>query len=194
MSNELVTLIPTINAIKESADEQLKTENYKEAIELYENGLNYSSSFVYKNKGIISKDDVNRINTIKKEMMSSLAVCYYNLEEYDKCIEIDKGIISIDHYQHESYARLFHANMKLNLPYVAAEYGKFIEKDFNEKIKKTYKDIIDKLKEIEVMREKEKIKEATKIREKLKEKLYKMVIPMIVGALAGIYFYFYKKN
>ena len=48
-NNELLTIIPTITAIRDSGNEQFDNKKYDEAIMLYENGLNYSTSFVYKN-------------------------------------------------------------------------------------------------------------------------------------------------
>ena len=189
-NNELLTIIPTITAIRDSGNEQFDNKKYDEAIMLYENGLNYSTSFVYKNKGKISKEDVNEINLLKKEMLSKIAQCFFNLNEYEKSIEIDKGIISIDACYDEAYSRLFYANMKLNLPYVAVEYGNNIFKHCDDSIKEKYKDIKEQVERIEKERKEKQDKE---FKEKYNDKLYKMILPMLVGAIAGAIFYFYKK-
>ena len=179
-------IVDFVKALKEEANNLLSdkenTSNISQAISLYEKGLDSASAYIYSSRKKDKKnlDVVMKLKLLTKQMMSNLSLCYYRQNNFDKSIEIDKGIITIDPFFDKAYARLFSCFNKKNQSEIAVEYGRYLVKNFNEETLSKYPSIRRELEECEKKVKEKKEAEYEKEKKEFHEKIFKMYVPIIV--------------
>ncbi|MCQ2820612.1 MAG: hypothetical protein MJ252_25380, partial [archaeon] len=150
-NNILDGLLKKLNSLKDEGNSFLSNEKYDLSISVYEKALDMSVKYMndyikLDTKDIKDKEKINEINLTKKKILSNMSLAYFKLKNYEKSIELDKAIISIDVNYDKAYSRLYLSYKNLNLMNVAIEYGNHLINDFDTKTIEKYKDIVEETK------------------------------------------------
>ena len=192
---DFTKLITELKEIKEAGNALFKSKSYEEAILKYKEGnekiekefsqINLEKSFNPQSEELL---------TLSKQMMSNLALCYGKTEQYEKGIEIDLKIISLDPNYDKSYARLFNNYMKLGKKEQADYFGSNLLK-FDDETKKKYENDITEIEKNKKILKEEYDAIRAKQRKEMLKSIAKYGIPIIVLIAAfAIYFFVFKKK
>ena len=188
-----------INLLKEIRNEGnilYKNKSYDKAIEKYNEGykiINEQLLEVNRNRMSAYSPEIQNFYTISKDIMSNLSLSYIKKEKYQESIQLDKKIIFIDGKYDKSYARLFKSFLKLNKKAEAVFFGDILIKNFDDKVKENYKDLIPEIEkekkkfeiEYEIEKEKKRIEE--------RNNFLKYIISIFVLIAGFFYYLFFKK-
>ncbi len=195
--NKLKEKIKILNEIKFSGNNLFKNKSYEEAIEKYNEGykiINEQLLEVNRNRMSAYSPEIRNFYSISKDIMANLSISYLKKERYQESIELDKKIIFIDGKYDKSYARLFKSFLKLNKKAEAVFFGDILIKNFDDKVKENYKQLIPEIekekKNLEIEYEIEKEKKRIESR----NKFLKNAIPIAILVISYFYFRFFKKN
>jgi tetratricopeptide (TPR) repeat protein len=180
-------VIISVDLLYENAKKEISDSNYTNAIELLTSCLNISSEYIYKHKSSIDKEHMRKLNTLTIKLLNDMSFCYFNLNQYHECIEIDKQILSVNKNNEQSYIRLIQSFHKLNDISNVEKYFKEYSSIFTIN-KDNFKDIIEYLNKNK--KEEQHQHKTTTITHNTK--VYKQIIPMLIGVILGFYLYCYK--
>jgi len=178
--NELKTIKNEADSLYQSNKIEESKNKFLEAYNLYEK----ESSKVNKENG--EDNNVNELNNIYKNIISNLALCYYNQNNYKDAIIYDLKFIALEPKNVDCIIRLFYSYSKLD-KYLQAVFFGDVFLDLEYEIKNKVEDISPK-----IIEEKKKLK---KFQENyLRKNLLKLFGSILILLLAIILFYLFKKN
>lgn len=138
-----------------------------------------------------SNSQLKQIETIRTQLASNLALCYFKLKEYQKSVEYDKSIISVDMNYDKSYARLFKCSMALKDIESAVRYARILKVWFNQETLDKYQDVFKDIQDAEnVMKDQADQKRAIEKHKAKKKKAFKSISYMLI-ILAAIGYSYY---
>ena len=176
-------IIISVDLLYENAKKEISDSNYTNAIELLTSCLNISSEYIYKHKSFIVNEHMRKLNTLTIKLLNDMSFCYFSLNQYQECIEIDKQILSVNKKNEQSYIRLIQSFHKLNDISNVEKYFKEYSSTFTMN-EDNFKDIIEYLNKNKKEHHQHK---ATTITHN--NKIYKQIIPMLIGVILGFYLY-----
>ena len=188
--------IKILKEIRNEGNILYKNKSYDKAIEKYNEGykiINEQLLEVNRNRMSAYSPEIQNFYTISKDIMSNLSLSYIKKEKYQESIQLDKKIIFIDGKYDKSYARLFKSFLKLNKKAEAVFFGDILIKNFDDKVKENYKDLIPEIEkekkkfeiEYEIEKEKKRIEE--------RNNFLKYIISIFVLIAGFFYYLFFKK-
>ena len=183
----IINLINELKTIKNEADslyQNNKIEESKnkflEAYNLYEKESSKVINEYYED------NNINELNNIYKNILSNLALCYYNQNDYKDAIIYDLKFIALEPKNVDCIIRLFYSYSKLN-KYLQAVFFGDVFLDLEYEIKNKVEDISPK-----IIEEKKKLK---KFQENyVRKNLLKLFGSILIIILSIILFYLFKKN
>ena len=183
----IINLINELKTIKNEADslyQNNKIEESKnkflEAYKLYEKESSKVINEYYED------NNINELNNIYKNILSNLALCYYNQNDYKDAIIYDLKFIALEPKNVDCIIRLFYSYSKLN-KYLQAVFFGDVFLDLEYEIKNKVEDISPK-----IIEEKKKLK---KFQENyVRKNLLKLFGSILIIILPIILFYLFKKN
>ena len=183
----IINLINELKTIKNEADslyQNNKIEESKnkflEAYNLYEKESSKVINEYYED------NNINELNNIYKNILSNLALCYYNQNDYKDAIIYDLKFIALEPKNVDCIIRLFYSYSKLN-KYLQAVFFGDVFLDLEYEIKNKVEDISPK-----IIEEKKKLK---KFQENyVRKNLLKLFGSILIIILPIILFYLFKKN
>ena len=183
----IINLINELKTIKNEADslyQNNKIEESKnkflEAFNLYEKESSKVINEYYED------NNINELNNIYKNILSNLALCYYNQNDYKDAIIYDLKFIVLEPKNVDCIIRLFYSYSKLN-KYLQAVFFGDVFLDLEYEIKNKVEDISPK-----IIEEKKKLK---KFQENyVRKNLLKIFGSILIIILPIILFYLFKKN
>ena len=183
----IINLIIELKTIKNEADslyQNNKIEESKnkflEAYNLYEKESSKVINEYYED------NNINELNNIYKNILSNLALCYYNQNDYKDAIIYDLKFIALEPKNVDCIIRLFYSYSKLN-KYLQAVFFGDVFLDLEYEIKNKVEDISPK-----IIEEKKKLK---KFQENyVRKNLLKLFGSILIIILPIILFYLFKKN
>ena len=183
----IINLINELKTIKNEADslyQNNKIEESKnkflEAYNLYEKDSSKVINEYYED------NNINELNNIYKNILSNLALCYYNQNDYKDAIIYDLKFIALEPKNVDCIIRLFYSYSKLN-KYLQAVFFGDVFLDLEYEIKNKVEDISPK-----IIEEKKKLK---KFQENyVRKNLLKLFGSILIIILPIILFYLFKKN
>ena len=183
----IINLINELKTIKNEADslyQNNKIEESKnkflEAYNLYEKESSKVINEYYED------NNINELNNIYKNILSNLALCYYNQNDYKDAIIYDLKFIALEPKNGDCIIRLFYSYSKLN-KYLQAVFFGDVFLDLEYEIKNKVEDISPK-----IIEEKKKLK---KFQENyVRKNLLKLFGSILIIILPIILFYLFKKN
>ena len=183
----IINLINELKTIKNEADslyQNNKIEESKnkflEAFNLYEKESSKVINEYYED------NNINELNNIYKNILSNLALCYYNQNDYKDAIIYDLKFIALEPKNVDCIIRLFYSYSKLN-KYLQAVFFGDVFLDLEYEIKNKVEDISPK-----IIEEKKKLK---KFQENyVRKNLLKIFGSILIIILPIILFYLFKKN
>ena len=183
----IINLINELKTIKIEADslyQNNKIEESKnkflEAYNLYEKESSKVINEYYED------NNINELNNIYKNILSNLALCYYNQNDYKDAIIYDLKFIALEPKNVDCIIRLFYSYSKLN-KYLQAVFFGDVFLDLEYEIKNKVEDISPK-----IIEEKKKLK---KFQENyVRKNLLKLFGSILIIILPIILFYLFKKN
>ena len=185
--------IKALTELKQQGNDLIKSD-FKAALEKYEEGLNKMKPLMEKASG--QRDfnpQVKELTTLKKSFMSNLALCYMKDKQYQRALNLDIEIISIDNTFDKSYARLFTAYKELDQKDQAIYFGGILKSRFNQETLDKYPDLIKEVDALTEEVQKQIKEENAKRRAALIKKVATIAVPIVI-LIAAVGFYFYKKK
>ena len=185
--------ISQLKSLKEEGNSLIKTD-LDSALSKYEEGYQLSDK-IMETASQEYNPQVAEIDTVRKQIMSNLALAYFKKENYKKSAELDIKIISIDAKYDKSYARLFKAYSALGNTDQAVYFGHKLKTEFTQETVDKYKDLLPLIEE-EEKKQKKTIDEYRAVeRSKTMKSIAKYAVPLLVLVAAGlVYFFFFKKK
>ena len=187
--------ISQLKSLKEEGNSLIKTD-LDSALSKYEEGYQLSDKIMETaSQEREYNPQVAEIDTVRKQIMSNLALAYFKKENYKKSAELDIKIISIDAKYDKSYARLFKAYSALGNTDQAVYFGHKLKTEFTQETVDKYKDLLPLIEE-EEKKQKKTIDEYRAVeRSKTMKSIAKYAVPLLVLVAAGlVYFFFFKKK
>ena len=187
--------ISQLKSLKEEGNSLIKTD-LDSALSKYEEGYQLSDKIMETaSQEREYNSQVAEIDTVRKQIMSNLALAYFKKENYKKSAELDIKIISIDAKYDKSYARLFKAYSALGNTDQAVYFGHKLKTEFTQETVDKYKDLLPLIEE-EEKKQKKTIDEYRAVeRSKTMKSIAKYAVPLLVLVAAGlVYFFFFKKK
>ena len=187
--------ISQLKSLKEEGNSLIKTD-LDSALSKYEEGYQLSDKIMETaSQEREYNPQVAEIDTVRKQIMSNLALAYFKKENYKKSAELDIKIISIDAKYDKSYARLFKAYAALGNTDQAVYFGNKLKTSFTPETVDKYKDLLPLIEE-EEKKQKKTIDEYKAVeRSKTMKSIAKYAVPLLVLVAAGLaYFFFFKKK
>ena len=187
--------ISQLKSLKEEGNSLIKTD-LDSALSKYEEGYQLSDKIMETaSQEREYNPQVAEIDTVRKQIMSNLALAYFKKENYKKSAELDIKIISIDAKYDKSYARLFKAYSALGNTDQAVYFGYKLKTEFTQETVDKYKDLLPLIEE-EEKKQKKTIDEYRAVeRSKTMKSIAKYAVPLLVLVAAGLaYFFFFKKK
>ena len=187
--------ISQLKTLKEEGNTLIK-KDLDAALSKYEEGYQLSEKVM---ETASQERDYNpqvaEIDTIRKQIMSNLALAYFKKENYKKSAELDIKIISMDSKYDKSYARLFKAYAALGNTDQAVYFGNKLKTSFTQETVDKYKELLPLIEE-EEKKQKKTIDEYKAVeRSKTMKSIAKYAVPLLVLVAAGLaYFFFFKKK
>ena len=182
-------LIYELEKIKNKGNELYKKKQIEEAKTKFIEGYQIfekESSIIYKE--LYSNKQCENVILIYKKILSNLALCYYIQKNFNKAIEFDLKLISLDPKFGKSIVRLFNSYSKINKCQQAVYYGELFM-DLNEEIKKKFQGMERKVEEEKIKLSKLQKEEESRI----KKGIFIFYGPIIILLLSLIYRYIFKK-
>ena len=187
--------ISQLKSLKEEGNSLINTD-LDSALSKYEEGYQLSDKIMETaSQEREYNPQVAEIDTVRKQIMSNLALAYFEKENYKKSAELDIKIISIDAKYDKSYARLFKAYSALGNTDQAVYFGHKLKTEFTQETVDKYKDLLPLIEE-EEKKQKKTIDEYRAVeRSKTMKSIAKYAVPLLVLVAAGlVYFFFFKKK
>ena len=187
--------ISQLKSLKEEGN-SLITTDLDSALSKYEEGYQLSDKIMETaSQEREYNPQVAEIDTVRKQIMSNLALAYFKKENYKRSAELDIKIISIDAKYDKSYARLFKAYSALGNTDQAVYFGHKLKTEFTQETVDKYKDLLPLIEE-EEKKQKKTIDEYRAVeRSKTMKSIAKYAVPLLVLVAAGlVYFFFFKKK
>ena len=187
--------ISQLKSLKEEGNSLINTD-LDSALSKYEEGYQLSDKIMETaSQEREYNPQVAEIDTVRKQIMSNLALAYFKKENYKKSAELDIKIISIDAKYDKSYARLFKAYSALGNTDQAVYFGHKLKTEFTQETVDKYKDLLPLIEE-EEKKQKKTIDEYRAVeRSKTMKSIAKYAVPLLVLVAAGlVYFFFFKKK
>ena len=183
----IINLINELKTIKNEADSLYQNNKieesqnkFLEAYNLYEKESSKVINEYYED------NNINELNNIYKNILSNLALCYYNQNDYKDAIIYDLKFIALEPKNVDCIIRLFYSYSKLN-KYLQAVFFGDVFLDLEYEIKNKVEDISPK-----IIEEKKKLK---KFQENyVRKNLLKLFGSILIIILPIILFYLFKKN
>ena len=187
--------ISQLKSLKEEGNSLIKTD-LDSALSKYEEGYQLSDKIMETaSQEREYNPQVAEIDTVRKQIMSNLALAYFKKENYKKSAELDIKVISMDSKYDKSYARLFKAYAALGNTDQAVYFGNKLKTSFTPETVDKYKDLLPLIEE-EEKKQKKTIDEYKAVeRSKTMKSIAKYAVPLLVLVAAGLaYFFFFKKK
>ena len=187
--------ISQLKSLKEEGNTLIK-EDLDAALAKYEEGYQLSEKVMETaSQEREYNPQVAEIDTVRKQIMSNLALAYFKKENYKKSAELDIKVISMDSKYDKSYARLFKAYAALGNTDQAVYFGNKLKTSFTPETVDKYKDLLPLIEE-EEKKQKKTIDEYKAVeRSKTMKSIAKYAVPLLVLVAAGLaYFFFFKKK
>lgn len=193
--SDFTASISQLKSLKEEGNSLIKTD-LDSALSKYEEGYQLSEKVMETaSQEREYNPQVAEIDTVRKQIMSNLALSYFKKENYKKSAELDIKIISMDAKYDKSYARLFKAYSALGNTDQAVYFGNKLKTSFTQETVDKYKDLLPLIEE-EEKKQKKTIDEYRAVeRSKTMKSIAKYAVPLLVLVAAGlVYFFFFKKK
>ena len=187
--------ISQLKSLKEEGNSLINTD-LDSALSKYEEGYQLSDKIMETaSQEREYNPQVAEIDTVRKQIMSNLALAYFKKENYKKSAELDIKVISMDSKYDKSYARLFKAYAALGNTDQAVYFGNKLKTSFTPETVDKYKDLLPLIEE-EEKKQKKTIDEYKAVeRSKTMKSIAKYAVPLLVLVAAGLaYFFFFKKK
>ena len=183
----IINLINELKTIKNEADSLYQNNKIEESknkfLEVYNLYEKESSKVINE---YYEDNNINELNNIYKNILSNLALCYYNQNDYKDAIIYDLKFIALEPKNVDCIIRLFYSYSKLN-KYLQAVFFGDVFLDLEYEIKNKVEDISPK-----IIEEKKKLK---KFQENyVRKNLLKLFGSILIIILPIILFYLFKKN